>query len=279
MNCTNCGNLLTPEDRFCKNCGTPANNPGPVTNNMMNNSGMPNNQQMNGMGYYPQQMPGNKQNKSVIIAIIVGVVVVALLIVGIILIPKLIDKPGNNGGGGTTDDPSVSVSFKTPGVATTQTYKVDFSGFTFTLPETMDYEIESDTLSIGDKERTWLVQLLLGEGSFDTIKQNKFKIQDNFIQEGFSAKPAELKTINGKEYVTVELGLEGKEIVGAYTKMGPITFAWIACYNQDGTVDYNILNEITPVIASAKYKDPSEGLRDSGTFNFDRNKLSESAKH
>ena len=315
MNCKNCGSPLTAEDRFCRNCGATVNeqiaqsnqnlsdnnnrfifenqNNSNMQSNVenynqsMNNSGNNYTQPMNNNGNnYTQPMNnynnnyGNNQNNNSarnIIFIVAGVIVVIIIaVIAVIAIMKF------NGKNNNTDVPnsgnSTNAPTGTPTTNVTSSYKVSFMKFTFTIPDTMDYEIDDDTLFIGDLDGTWMIQLTIFSGNFSVLKGNRYAVQTGFLSEGVTASTPEVKTLGGHEYLTLELSTIGDRALGAYTQLNSTNIAWILVTNQDNQIDYNILEKITPIITSAKYGNSTSNMESTHTFDIDVNKITELAQ-
>ena len=304
MNCKKCGSPLTAEDQFCKNCGASVNevNAQPTQNyNTINNAGttpvnnvstqnynnansMPTN---NGYGTMPtpnQNMPypsqqSNNSSKSNMPIIIIGIVaVLAIVILAIVLVPKFLNGGNNGNSGNNSGSGTVNTGGNTVTPTSSSTYKVNYGGFTFKIPDNMMYEVSGDELMLGDEDGTWVVELMIADGSFNQIKNNKSMLQSYFQQNGFTSKPAEVKSLGGSEFVTLEMAKSGVNFVGAYAKLNSMKTAWMIAYNQDNSYDYDILKNMASIISTATYNDASNSIATTPKFNFNINELSEFAQ-
>lgn len=161
---------------------------------------------------------------------------------------------------------------------TTSTYKVKYNDFTFNVPEDMMYEVADNELMLGDEDGTWVVELMVADGNFNQLKNNKSMLQSYFQQNGFTATPAEVKTLGGTEFVTLEMVRSGVNFVGAYAKLNSMKTAWLVAYNQANDFDYSILQKMASIISSATYSDSSNSIADSPKFNFNIDELSQFGK-
>ena len=101
----------------------------------------------------------NSTSKSNMPKVVIGVVaIIAIVVLAIIIVPKFL----NNG----NSENASSITSKS-------TYKVSYGGFTFKIPDNLMYEISNDELIIGDEDGTWMVELMIVDGSFNQIKNNK----------------------------------------------------------------------------------------------------------
>ena len=206
----------------------------------------------------------NSTSKSNMPKVVIGVVaIIAIVVLAIIIVPKFL----NNG----NSENASSITSKS-------TYKVSYGGFTFKIPDNLMYEISNDELIIGDEDGTWMVELMIVDGSFNQIKNNKSMLQSYFQENGFTAKPAEVKSFGGSEFVTIEMSKSGVNFVGAYAKLNSMKTAWFIAYNQDNTYDYDIFKNITSIISTATFNDASNSIATTPKFKFNINELSKFAK-
>lgn len=276
------------------NVNSVPNNQG-VANNSLN--GNISNQQMNYGNYMNTAMPNNmpnqnpvstngvvndadKKKKTMLIAGIAGAIVVVVL--AVILTTNNIknsDKNNNagnnsgnnngsevNNGSGTNNGGSNTV---VPTPNSTSTYKVKYANFTFNIPDNMLYQVTDSELMLGDEDETWVAELVISDGSFNKLKSNMGQLQGLFNQNGFDAKPAELKNIGTSEFITLEMLNGGINYLSAYTKMNSMKLAWIVYHNAENTVDYDALTKINDIIATATYSEQSTNITGSSKINLD----------
>ena len=276
------------------NVNSVSNSPG-VANNSLN--GNISNQQMNYGNYMNTAMPNNmpnqnpvstngvvndadKKKKTILIAGIAGAIVVVVL--AVILTTNNIknsDKNNNagnnsgnnngsevNNGSGTNNGGSNTV---VPTPSSTSTYKVKYANFTFNIPDNMVYQVTDSELMLGDEDETWVAELVISDGSFNKLKSNMGQLQGLFNQNGFDAKPAELKNIGTSEFITLEMLNGGINYLSAYTKINSMKLAWIVYHNAENTVDYDALTKINDIITTATYSEQSTNITGSSKINLD----------
>lgn len=272
-----------------------------VANNSLN--GNISNQQMNYGNYMNTAMPNNmpnqnpvstngvvndadKKKKTMLIAGVAGAIVVVVL--AVILTTNNIKNSnkdnnagnnsgnnngsevnngsGNNNGSGSNNGGSNTVA---PTPSSTSTYKVKYANFTFNIPDNMLYQVTDSELMLGDEDETWVAELVISDGSFNKLKSNMGQLQGLFNQNGFDAKPAELKNIGTSEFITLEMLNGGINYLSAYTKMNSMKLAWIVYHNAENTVDYDALTKINDIITTATYSEQSTNITGSSKINLD----------
>ena len=300
MNCKNCGSPLTTEDQFCKNCGASVNQVNQVNAQPTQNQGVVNNPVgTNAIGQsvvspnlnsnptpvvnnsMPQQnQQPNKPSKKSNVGLIAGVsaLIIVVALAAIFIVPKVLNKKGTSTDGNTTPSGNNNGTGVVTPTTSTSSYKVNFEGFTLSIPDNMMYEEADGELLIGDEDETWVVEFLIGDGNYNQLKNNKGQLQSYFQQNGFTAKPAEVKSLGGTEFITIEMAKDGVNFVGAYAKLNSMKVAWAVAYNQDNTYDSNILSKIAPIISSATYSDTSNSIAANPNIKFNKDEISKFAQ-
>ena len=277
MFCKKCGSKLAENEKFCSNCGAEVNNQVLADNvssevNTVKETVQP---VKSSQTSYSQNINQNKNNN--IIYIIIGIAIVAFIAV-ILLVFVLLGRKNN--GSNSIVDPGNNVNPGNPIVTPTPTnyYKVNYKDFTFKIPENMIYSINGEQLTLGDEDGKWMAYLNIVDGSFNQVKSNKSMLQNYFQQNGYSSTAAELKNVNGVEFITLELSNGGESVIAAYTKLNSMKVAYFVVFNQNYTIDYNLLKELAPIVSTAVYSDSTFNMEIPNKFKFNIKEISEFAK-
>ena len=291
MKCTKCGMELRETDAFCPNCGEPANqnknagnnnevgNPNtytyerPISNQQTNyNQQQRTNQQYNfnqpnyGQTQFQQQ---NNENNTIKVGMIV---VVIIILVALILGYALIIKPAQDEMKNTTDNNTISNNSynqsneqnnssnknNNSSINKTSSYKVNVAGFNLYISDDLIYEIDStsDAISIGDSESTWIIQIQIIEGNFDTMKKNIDTLVP-YLSELYGTEAefsnATMETIGGVECVAFDATMSGVNMTLGIAKVNSMYSAVYVIMNQDNSFDRDRIETVANIINSAEY--------------------------
>ena len=298
MYCKKCGSPLTGNGKFCKICGAAVDaheNQGGVQiqsqqSDMMQSqsmseqsyqqsqSDMMQSQSMNGQSYQQlqqnngvnnvngwqnsyNQTPNFQQQRSNsgVIYIVICVCVAIALFAGVFVFYWMKNK------GGTSFS---EISNKS--------YKVNFNGFIFEIPDKYIYEEKNGALLLFDEVGNWIIQLEVQKGSFEQLKSQKNQIPSIFQQDGYTCSNVAEKTIGGIEFLTMELSSGGENAVFALTKANAMYFIGVSIFTQDNDFDYKLLEKAAPIVKSAELAPVTNNM--SVRSNLDLGGLAELAK-
>ena len=270
MNQTNMGAISNVSEQPVNNQGMNQPNIGGMPNvfeQPVNNQGMNqppiifDNSSRN--SFNPSNSFQPKKSNFAIKLIFIGLAVVIVGLIAFLAVSLLGNKSGSNG-------TNVSQS-------TTKTYKVNYDNFTFSVPDNLVYDIRNDLLYIGDEDGTWMVQFEIVEGSFSQLVANKSLLQQTFQQSGYSVTPAVEKKLAGVDYITLEVGVDGQNMLAACARLNAMYLVGLSVYNVDNDFDYSVLEKMASIINSAEQSSSSTNNL-SINKKFDFNLVSDLAK-
>lgn len=264
MKCLKCGAELQEMDLFCPRCGEKVVRINP-------NEGISNG----------EQQP--KKKSSTVLIVIIVVLVIALLIGGIVFfihkVNKLFSKEFILGsilegtlGNDINDELSEellegiftegmnsisngTVLDITSGNNDTAKFdknnaeQVDYNGFRFYLPNTLEKSVEDKGIAIRDVDNQWFAMLIINEGNLiDNIQDSLIR---DIVIKGLNETQQDIKitssstvTINGVDYVLFEGEQGGETLVLAFAKINSEYMLTTCLTATDGNIALSTISEI-----------------------------------
>ena len=171
------------------------------------------------------------------------IIIIAALLILLVYLTVGVDKKDNSSNEPTTEE-------NQPTEVAVNTTTLSLGNYSFKVPTEYVYKYVSNRLQISDN-KTWVGSIQIVNGNYNTIKIQKSLIKNNFQKAGYASNDPQIKTINGVEWIVVEINVNGKIHVVGYTKAGASEVFGIEVANTTGTADYNALEKVNTIIKSA----------------------------
>lgn len=295
MKCLKCGMELRENDVFCPNCGQQVKKES--TNNVITNNNMfeyertTNNQQnfqsgVNQQNYRKEPIQKKKDNTTIqicIVAIVATIIVAAIILIVYFTVISKNQKNSSSKNSNTTNNSisntinnntnSDSIDGKVTTVSNKKdsSYKVNYQGFKFYIPDNLIYEVDydNDEIIFGDSELTWKSEFAIAaNSSMQKIKQNQSELNTLLMQtyeglgiEGITISSATEETIGGVDYILLEASQNGTNMLMAYAELNSMNTAFFITYNENNDYDRSILNNISNIIKNAEYEGEASYLK------------------
>lgn len=305
MKCSKCGMELGQNDMFCSNCGEAVqkesvNSEAKNMYDYERNTYQQQAQQINynnrpqGMNYGQQPYQEKDNTKLIRICVIVALavfIIATLSFIGWRIFKSAKKKEQNmnaigslptttgtttgtsTGGtstiGGTTTGGNTTVSTGN----TNSTYKVNFEGFKFYIPNDLIYSVEESSnneklLAIYDEEDGWLAYGLVKNAYFNTLKANRSAMATNFTQNGYKCNNLTVENIEGVEFIVVELEYGGEKLLTVYAGLNGTYCIGFEIMDIDGTYNRDALKELAAIISNAEYTGKSSYIKSDSNIDF-----------
>ncbi len=179
-----------------------------------------------------QAVPAKK--KTLLIAVIAAAVLVVVVtgIVAITFINSNANKPSS-----VNDKP----------VDNTVYTKVAVGDVTYSIPDSYQYQTESDMLVVTDDIDTWQGAITTGKAVYTSLSESKLKTF--LISNGITSSIQTNKTTYlDREYYVMEFAVNGSDTIFAVTKADGSNIFQVELHTEDGKADPTLLNKITKVL-------------------------------
>ncbi len=272
MNCKNCGTPVSAGIKFCPSCGSPIEDGQPQMNNANQNltppTGIVNqttyNQQPSMNTSQPQQpannMPYNQQpvmspytnmnNKKnnnkifIIVGVVVGIILFAI-IVGSMISNSKDSKSGSSNANGSTNTNSSSNT-------NTNYTEITLNDYKFQVPSNYTGTISNGRLQLTGVDGKSVALIGIINGNYTQIASSQSYIKSYMQNSGYTVNKIGTKTISGREFVVGEVSQSGKNMLMGYTKLDNNRLFMLVVANIYYTIDYNLFNDVVPIIITAR---------------------------
>ena len=225
--------------------------------------------------------PNNGGNGGIVKICVILVIVVAIVaVIALVLFTVLSDKDSSDdkedkkrssaitnedSGSGTTNDIDDPEEPEEPVNPSSSSYKVNYGGFRFYIPDNLIYQITAQSLNVGDAAGTWAAAIDVQTVSFEQLKQNINSLKSSFTQTLSAYNPkisdAVLETVDGVEFIVLEVEMAGTNELLACTGLNSMNAACLEIANENNDFDRSILKQLAPIFKTAEYLDGADGIK------------------
>ena len=211
---------------------------------------------------------GNNSGNKVIRNCIIVVVAVAVLVLAGFGVYFLItgNNRNNSNNGNANNNPGTQQEENTP---SSSSYVVEYGGFKFYIPDNLIYEIDNNNkaINVSDSDSTWMAQLTIGNNTqFQQLKKNTNSLRQRLLTSiskySGTVSEAKIETIDGKEFILLEVSYGGRNAIAAFTELNSMTSLAIELVNEDNDYNKDILKNIVPIVKNAEGKNTVKKIDD-----------------
>lgn len=272
MQCKYCGADLQEGAAFCMNCGKSCEVVPPVQP-MVQTTGVVSQQPVNSTMQNGMQPMNNQNSNKKMYMMIGGIILVAAI--AIVLVLVFYDKGDStspssssntqsnsntqNNTNTNTNTNSNSNSNLEDNTVTVSGGEIEFNGYQFTIPsnykaEVSHWEYLGDKMYLDSKENYSSFNIEVEETPYSEMKANNEELKKEISSyDYYTVGEFQYKTYDGKEYMIISRTSKSTSLTHmiAYVALSETETLVIDGTNMDYKEDYELFNEIAPIIASA----------------------------
>ena len=300
MNCSNCGNNLSPQDITCPKCNTPVGQATQQVNNpATENTDVP--VLLPDAVNTPQEEPkietpmvskplvseepvkeekpveeldtNTVQSRSKVeikpmerfnkqFNIYKAAFLVLLVVVSV-------------GGGVTFGLHAKSNSRASEELAIKNSYNIRIGDITYKIPGNFVYTQITDGIEVSNADETWTSDIGPLAVAYADIRTYAKSIQTTYKNYNYKVSEIQTKTLNDREYMTMEVTKDNQSILIAFSNATSNMTHLITVKNKDNTMDYKALESIATILNNSKVNDNGVGIKTPKT-NLDFNTIKNS---
>ncbi len=135
---------------------------------------------------------------------------------------------------------------------TTTNNTITFKGYVFQIPSNYRSQTTSSQLQLIGTNNIDVAAINVQSGSFESIKASKETINSYMTNAGYTVKNIRISYYGGVEFVTAEVIQSGRNMILGYAKLNANTIFMVVTGNTNNVLNYNALNDIAPMITTAR---------------------------
>lgn len=96
------------------------------------------------------------------------------------------------------------------------------------------------------------LMIAITPGKYSDLKASQSSIKSMMQQQGVTVKTVQIKVFSGKEFITGEVLQNGRSLLMGFSQLDSNHVYTLILYNTRYTIDYNLFNEVVPILKTAK---------------------------
>lgn len=132
------------------------------------------------------------------------------------------------------------------------TNAVTFKGYVFQVPSNYKVQTTTSQLQLIGTNNIDVAAINIQSGSFESIKASKETINSYMTNAGYTVSNIKINYYNGVEFVTAEIAQGTRKMILGYAKLNATTIFMVVTGNTNNILNYNALNDIAPMITTAR---------------------------
>ena len=146
-------------------------------------------------------------------------------------------------------------------VAIKNSYNVRIGNITYKIPSNYMYTQIENGIEVSDKDETWIADIGPMTVNYNDIRTYAKSISDLYTKYKYKVSEIQTKTLNGREYMTMEVTRDSQSILIAFSNANSTITHLIIVKNKDNTIDYKALEEVANVLNNSKVNDNGVEIR------------------
>ncbi len=127
------------------------------------------------------------------------------------------------------------------------------NGFTYKVPQSLDYKVNSEGLIVTDEADTWAMSITAKKVAYQSLKADPQTIKTNYENNGCSASNQKNVTLKNREFMTFEVTCNGENTLVVYTKANDEFTYGVDIRNTNNTFDDSQLSTLATILNQSEY--------------------------
>lgn len=127
------------------------------------------------------------------------------------------------------------------------------NGFTYKIPQSLDYKVNNEGLVVTDEAETWAMSITAKKVQYQSLKADPQSIKSNYENNGCTASNQKNVTLKNREFMTFEVTCNGENTLVVYTKANDEYTYGVDIRNTDNTIDDSQLSTLATILNQSEY--------------------------
>ena len=127
------------------------------------------------------------------------------------------------------------------------------NGFTYKVPQSLDYKVNNEGLVVTDEAETWAMSITAKKVQYQSLKADPQSIKSNYENNGCTASNQKNVTLKNREFMTFEVTCNGENTLVVYTKANDEYTYGVDIRNTDNTIDDSQLSTLATILNQSEY--------------------------
>ena len=127
------------------------------------------------------------------------------------------------------------------------------NGFTYKVPQSLEYKVNNEGLVVSNKEDTWVMSITAKKVAYQSLKADPQTIKTNYENNGCTASNQKNVTLKNREFMTFEVTCNNENTLVVYTKANDEFTYGVDIRNSDNTFDDSQLSTLATILNQSDY--------------------------
>ena len=135
------------------------------------------------------------------------------------------------------------------------------NGFTYKVPQSLEYKVNNEGLVVSNKEDTWAMSITAKKVQYQSLKADPQAIKTNYENNGCTASKQKNVTLKNREFMTFEVTCNNENTLVVYTKANEEFTYGVDIRNSDNSFDDSQLSTLATILNQSEYTEEKYIIR------------------
>lgn len=144
--------------------------------------------------------------------------------------------------------------------------KIIFKNYMFSIPDKYGYSVNNESITIGDFDGNFGIQLEVSNGDYNKLVLNKGELSKILEKKNYTCGEASIIEENNIDFLVLEVNINGEKSLLAFSKVDSSKYFVISLFNKDNEIDYDLMKIASNIIDLVEEVKPTNKLNSKNLF-------------